>query len=483
MTTNIPLNPQISTLDLRVGDRALGRILKLDVGREAPSSEADLAGDIFHNLYGERPLGESAPAERAVNRNLLEWAGATQGWKDAQANSRANLPVAMATSRLMWENLTTDEAVQNALKRQQEAEEAQRQAEANRLAAEAARQANYPNAEQLAQMAAQAQQAAAKAAQQAQDAAQALTGDPLNQAYITKAVKDAAKQGSQQAMIASGWGHQAGQQIRTDPQAAMEYMKRLTPKAAHIAKLAGRFRDIGSQARLNRVTTGFTPSGVELTKDFLKILPEQMALLSPNAPDVVRKSTMIEYARDGLLGWELTGEGQQRGPFVGAVDVSGSMWGQREITAKAISLGVAQVARQEDRIYSLFSFSSNHDDTIEVNSSDGWAEHLNWAEKVINGGTSFDLALLRSIDILKSMGEAGKAADLLFISDGEARVSPQVAEFWNLFRQQTGSRLYYVAVARGGYGSIEALADQVVSVADLDQGTGDTISKNVATWL
>lgn len=481
--TTVKLNPNQSTLDLRAGDRALGRILSIDVGRAEPqSAEQDLLGDTFHSLYNGRPLTDSAPAERAVNRSLIEWAGNTQGWQDAQRNCRSNLPVSMATSRLMWENLTTDEAVQEALKRQQEAEQAKQQAEANRLAAEAARQAHYPNAEQLVEMAQQAAQQAQEATQKAQQAAQQLTNDPLTQAYLTKAVKDANQKAKEQAMIAGGWGHQARQQIRTDPKAAMDYMKRLTHKAARIAQLAGRFRDIGSQARLNRVTEGFTPSGVELGRDFLKILPEQMALLSPLAPDVVRQSTMIEYAQHGLLSWDLTGEGQQRGPFVGAVDVSGSMHGKREEIAKGVMLGVAQVAQQENRPYRLFSFSSGRDATIHVNSEQGWAEHLDWAEQTIHGGTDFDLALLTTMELLKGMGEAGKAADVVFGSDGEAMVSKPFADTWKAFCRDTGTRLLYVPVGNG-FGSIEALADKVIRVDELDQVAGDGLSKALATWI
>ncbi|HNT78170.1 MAG TPA: hypothetical protein PKH77_24415 [Anaerolineae bacterium] len=427
-------------------------------------------------------MQEEAPQERMVNHALLGWATENSGWERAASNSRNNMTVATVTTKMLWDNLTTDEAVKNAMDRQQKAEEAQRQADAARAAAKAAARAKFENATDLAKQAVQAEKAAARAAAKAQEAAGKLA-DPLNQAYIAKAVNEAADKSAEVAVAVGGWGSEAGEELRTDPQAALHYMHRLTPKAQAIAKLAGRFRDIGSQERLSTVAQGFTPNDIVLSKDILKILPDQIALLGATSPDLLRKTTMIDLANHGLLSFELSGEGEKAGPFVAAVDVSGSMLGQREITAKAVALGIAQVAQQENRPYHLFSFSSNHDDTIEVASCDGWEKHIEWAEGTIRRGTSFDLALLRSMDLLRNMGDAGKAADVLFLSDGEAMVSPTVAQQWLEFKASTGSRLLYVAVARTGYDDIERLADTVFSVADLDTATGDKLSKSIAPLI
>lgn len=480
--TSVHLDPAVATVAMTPGDRALGKFLSVDIAGEPGGAQADLAGDIFHNLYSGRPLLEQAPADRVVNHALMGWASGNNGWERAASNSRNNLTVATVTTKMMWDNLTSDEAVQKAMERQQKAEEAQRQAEAARAAARAAAQAQFENAATLANLAEKAEQAAAKA--QAKAAAEAgKLADPLNQAYIAKAVKEAADKSGEVGEAMGGWGHGAGQQLRTDPKAALHYMQRLTPKAQKIAKCAGRFRDIGSQARLTTVAQGFTPNDIVLSKDILNILPDQVALLGSTSPDLLRKSTMIDLANHGLLSFELSGDGTEAGPFVAAVDVSGSMLGEREITAKAVALGIAQVAQQEQRPYHLFSFSSNHDQTIDVSSADGWEQHIAWAEGTINGGTSFDLALLRSMHLLRSMGEVGKAADVLFLSDGEAEVSPQVAQQWQAFKDATGCRLLYVAVARTGYDSIEKLADTVFSVSDLDIATGDQLSRSIAPLI
>ncbi|MCB0054984.1 MAG: hypothetical protein KDE24_36145, partial [Caldilinea sp.] len=90
---------------------------------------------------------------------------------------------------------------------------------------------------------------------------------------------------------------------------------------------------------------------------------------------------------------------KERGPFVAGIDVSGSMTvtDRREFTreeiGKGVALGVAQVAASEDRPYRLFSFSSRSDGLIECNSTQGWPEHLTWADAAMHGGTDFDFAL------------------------------------------------------------------------------------------
>ena len=77
--------------------------------------------------------------------------------------------------------------------------------------------------------------------------------------------------------------------------------------------------------------------------------------------------------------------------------------------------------------------------------------------------------------------EARPAADCVFISDGEARPS-ETARRWRSFREETGARLMYVAVARG-YGAIEELADQVFGVGDLIGDEADAVAREAGRWM
>lgn len=483
MAADVRALPNIPVNALTPAERALGRLLRVRLQREPRGdAEADLAGDAFFALYKASPeLREDVPPERAVNRALLEWAQSTTGWEQSRAHTVANLPAALAAAGLLWGLLTSEEALQEALKKQEEAEEKAREAAALEAAAQGLQAAGMED--EAARVAQRAQRLRNEAQALGEAAMQEITqtqDDPMTRAAVAHAVRQAAQEASEVAQVMGGWGLGPGSDVRVDPRAALEFIRRNTAKLRRIAALAGRMRGVALQARRERVAHGPIPAEANLTRDLLRVFPTELALLHPNAPAVLRAEAIARWAEAGLLGWRLRGDAEKRGPFVAAVDVSGSMRGEREIVAKAVALGVAQVARAEGRKYILFTFGSDTDPVYVVTSDQGWEEHLQWAEKSRGGGTSFNRALRETMKRLREMNARG--ADALFISDGEARVADEVARAWQNFRETTGARLLYVPVAQG-YGSIERLADRIVPLAELDEKAGEGLAREVAVWM
>ncbi len=483
MATEVRALPDTPVNVLTVAERALGRLLRVQLQREPQGdAEADLAGDAFFALYKASPaLREEVPPERSVNRALLEWAQSTAGWEQSRAHTVANLPAALAAAGLLWGLLTSEEALQEALKKQEEAEERAREAAALEAASQGLWVAGMDGeAEEAAQRAQRLRGEAQALAQAAKEKLAEAQDNAMTRAAVAHAVRQAAQEASEVAQVMGGWGLGPGSDVRIDPRAALDFIRRNSAKLRRIAALAGRMRGIALQARRERVTHGPIPAEAALTRDLRHTFPTELALLHPNAPAVLRAEAIARWAEAGLLGWRLRGDAEKRGPFVAAVDVSGSMRGEREIVAKAVALGVAQVARAEGRKYILFTFGSDDDPVYAVASDQGWEEHLRWAEMSRGGGTSFNRALRETMKRLREMNARG--ADALFISDGEAVVADEVARQWRAFREATGARLLYVPVAQG-YGSIERLADRIVPLAELDEKAGEGLAREVAVWM
>ena len=481
---NIPLNPDISTLNLGVGDRALGRILQMDVGADSLTpTEQDLGGDIFHSLFSEHAARDPLPTERAINGHLLDWLKQSAHWPDLAADARGNIASSLLGGEMLHRLLRQDGPMQEALKRQQAAADQQAEAEQAQQMADYLADQNAPAAQVDA-----ARQQAANAAQNAQNAQadasaywSRLSQNNLSRALAGNMVRDAAKEAQRVAGCFSGWGHGPASALTLNPKAALDFMRAHTGKIERIAHLAGRLRGIGFDARRQQVVMGTVPNGLELTKDVNLILPSELAQLSPAADPYVRMLALARLGQYGMLGRHLDAVKQEQGPFVYGGDVSGSMHGEREIASKAVGLGLAQIAKADERAYHLFSFSSSHDQFVRCASTDDWQKHLHWAAATIHGGTSFDVAILEIINLLRAMGEQGHNADGVISSDGEAVVSPDVVATWRAFQQETGARLLYVQVAQG-YGSLEQLADKVLHVPDLLAGS-DEVMRIASTWL
>lgn len=493
--TEIPALPKVSTLALTVRQRALGRLAKVKTIREPENdSERDLAGDTFWNIYQSEPKDrDTVPAERMTNKALLDWMKETHGFEEARAHAVGNLAASMMAAGLMWSHLTNEETMQEALKKQQQAEEQASEARAKQAAADAMMNAATQmekdgnadanqmrsGAQQAMNDAAAAQRRAEKLAAEAQEMIEAEHDKPLAQAKMARAMKDAAEKAKDVAESAAGWGMGSGSMVNTDPNAALAFLKENQGKIAQIARLAGRMRGFALQARRERSPRGIIPNKVALTQDIRHIFTTELAMLRPDAPATMRAQKIAQFVDVGLLGYKPTADAEKDGPFVAAIDCSGSMGGSRELVAKAVSLGVAQVAKMDGRPYILFSFSSNKKDILVVHSDDGWDKHLEWAKKMQSGGTNFDMAIDKAMELLQGL----RRADCLFISDGEAGIQEETAKKWRSFQQDTGSRLFYVPVGRGGYIDIEDLSDKVYELAELDEATGADLAGQIGRWM
>jgi uncharacterized protein with von Willebrand factor type A (vWA) domain len=491
MTENtVKALPQISTLQLTPGDRAMGRLASINLP-DAPEgdAQADLAGDIFFEMFQSSPTArEEVPEERGVNRSLLDWMGSTHGWGEARTSTIANMPASMAASGLMWAHLQTDEVLKEALNQQEEASQKTAEAKAKQMAADAmAQSSNREMQRQAGQVQAEAdqlRQEAAAAAAAAQAIVEDAQGKPFKQAAMMAAAKEASKEAGETAEAMAGWGLGPGSHIYSDPKAAQDFLAANQGKIARIARLAGRMRGFALQSRKERVPMGFVPTEVGLTQDLMRLFPTELFLLRPDAPAFLRVGKVTQFMEAGLLGYKPVGDAEKRGPFVAAVDVSPSMRvGDREIVAKAVALGVAQVAKQEGRPYVLFAFGSDKRLMTAVTSKDDWSAHLNWTANSQNGGTDFDMALTEVMRHLVEMGKDSKGADALFISDGEAGVGQGTRSDWRDFAAQTGARLLYVPVAKSYYTDMEDTADKVIHVADLDEDAGEELAGELGRIL
>ncbi len=501
----VPALAEEPVLQMGIADRVMSRVARVELaGEPEGQAMADLAGDAFNALYQADPqFRADVPAARSVNQRMIAHMQGTHGWDQSRAHTAGNLPAAMHTAGFMWSAMTSDDNMKKALQEQEKADQAQQaadeagaQSEALRDAAQALwdsapkdsapKDSDRQRADELAQEAGRLQKKAQRlqkkadeAAQKADEAGEKATGSMLTQARMMKAAQDGAKQAKEVAQAAAGWGQGPGSPVQTDPAAAREFLKRNAGKIAHIAQLAGRLRGVAMQAKQTRLPVGLLPSRVGLTRDVTHLFTSELALLRPDAPTLLRAEAVGRLVDSGLLGWQKSADADKRGPFVAAVDVSPSMRGPREIVAKAVALGVAQTARLDGRPYILFSFASDPTQMLVVRHTDSWQQHIVWAEHTVRGGTDFNMAIAKAIELLGDIDRA----DCLFISDGEAGVKQETAGEWRKFQDQTGARMFYVPVGRGGYLDIERLADRVVETRELDEGAGTDLAKKLGAWI
>lgn len=486
---------EVSTLKTSdYGLRAVANMIKIPLEQQ-PEGQAhsDLASDLFLSLYTDEVSPKDGVVNgRELNQQLMKWVQENSDWDNTRQGTQFNLPSAMFTAGMVWLHCSTDDVIKEAIKKQEQASEKGNEADRYQSMSEALMGAHqesgdndlFNQAQELADM---AMKSAKRSDQLMDHALKKFSHDAqdngFKQAGINSAITQANEQAKEFAKLAAGWGHGPGSDIYQDPTAVIRFVEENQGKLAQLAKLAGRLKGFVLQGRKERAPMGHTPTAVDITRNIPRLLPTELMKLSPQQPSIIRFEAVAQLSSNGLLGYTPDSDKDEDGAVVCATDVSPSMRGARELVAKALSLAVGLVKKQNGKPYFLFNFASDPNYMKNVSDKDDLAKHFEWAKHASSGGTDFNMALREAMRLLRTLPDEGRNADLLFHSDGEGKVSTAVVQEWRTFQEETGARLFYVPVGKSYYQDMERIADKVIHLSELTETTGVDLAKAVGQWL
>lgn len=462
--------PEKGTTKTNIVERTIGRAIRVEPQTEplGPAS-ADLIGDVFHALYDTEfePLkNKQVASTRTVNHALMKWMHKDDEFMMAREKTAGRLVHSMISSKLLYEYLITDDAIRQALAVQEEEEKKNPNAQGG----------DGEEGEE-----GEGSEAMKNAVSRLSKLAKNVIGSQIMSLGAKKAQEEADKVDS--AM--KSWGVDPGDVNILNVEDVLKLVDNNSEKMRKIAELAGRFESVAASA-LEKVRESYIGQVVDTkrTKDFTMMYGTELCyLMSPDIPPAIHALYASDFIGAGLLGVEVRSEGKEFGSLHMEVDGSGSMSGDTEIYAKAIALGLAKALNRDslnNREYVLSTFSSGGDRFFTVKSDEDWKAHFEWASKMQGGGTDFDYAFRHAMKSIKDMPEG---TDLVFITDGECQMSPEVVKQWKKFQSETGTRLLYVDVS-GGYGNAELkkLCDMYLQVK-MDGENIDFIASDIASKL
>lgn len=196
-------------------------------------------------------------------------------------------------------------------------------------------------------------------------------------------------------------------------------------------------------------------TGIHLSQHLNLALPSGLALLSD--PDL-QILFDLKYLESNLLGFHLQGEQSgrviddprrtlkkrgEKGPMILCLDTSGSMHGQPELIAKAISLYLAMQAMKSKRPMHIINFSTNLT-ALELQQGDALDDVIHFLSQSFHGGTDIVPAMQHAADMLRQPNFSH--ADVLVISDFiMGGLPPELMEGIEQLQQQ-GAGFYAVAI-------------------------------------
>lgn len=253
--------------------------------------------------------------------------------------------------------------------------------------------------------------------------------DPVG---VRVAVRAAAKEAmdeiheERQAVSALSWGNESGAPVDHKNPSYREDAERLkkSSKLKQIAKEAGRQRALACKKQAEkshdaRVEVDSIETGDELSR---MLGSELMLLVSDDEVDELMFCQ--RFADKQCLQLKLSGkEEKQQGPIVFVVDTSGSQ-NPYEVMTKATVLAMLEVAKIQKRSFGVVWFDSTVSRVDYLRSGDNveTAKVMQMLEHWTSGGTNFETALDRAVQLIKEDGEFTKA-DIIMVTDGACNTS------------------------------------------------------------
>lgn len=272
------------------------------------------------------------------------------------------------------------------------------------------------------------------------------------------------------------FGEDPGALRHLDPEKRIRIAESMeSEKFRQIARLLGKMlpRAMGEQCKkVERIPEEIV--SVTTGNDLSRVLPmELIDMVNP----LTRILALKRYRDREMMQYRMQGtERLAQGDIVLCEDGSGSMSGAREIFAKALSITLMKIAKEQGRAFAGIHFGSRSEiTTFEFENKGGaWASEskvkrttegryanrypdmemdyiegvINFAELFYGGGTDFETPLAKALSILQAQHDKYGATrgDLVFITDGMCVVSPEFLKNFLAERDRLDFRVWGMVI-------------------------------------
>lgn len=298
----------------------------------------------------------------------------------------------------------------------------------------------------------------------------------------TQAAQEAAEAAGHVPSFGAGFGQ--GEPTYESPEQALSIaeMWANNPQLRAMAELFGRLdRDIRFQ-RSKRVIGGNDEIvDVEFGDNLSRVLPAELALFAD--PDF-EDDFLVRYASQELLVFSTVGEEHAgRGPIIIVLDGSGSMSGERNIWARAISMCLLHIARLEKRDFACIEFSGGSQYAewhFPAKASLDPEKIVEMASHFFSGGTAPIVGVAGAAKLMKD-SPVFKKADLVMVGDGNAGFSDEDKRLRDELNA-LGVRIFGIGIG-GPFDYLEHYCEHVVDVHDFDLTDPSQATAELATHV
>lgn len=317
--------------------------------------------------------------------------------------------------------------------------------------------------------------------------------DEINDQDLERAINSAMEEALDEAdeieNIRRGIGLGRGEWAQMNPSQRLALLEKFkSPQMKALAEIVGRMKRFAMSMQAQKIIDAPDEAfDVETGNDLRRLLRSEYVYLGT---EETKPYFYFKYAESDLLQYKMRGkEDAGKGPIFVAIDKSGSMSGQPFNWAMAVAESLRRVCQEQSRDYYVTFFGNNNDrhrfDFPKGANDVG--KVIEFLSAVANGGTQFDGVLTEAVDRCVEYGKRGhEKADIVFITDGQAHLSPEWIQDYNAKREEHAIRQFSVFIG-GAYdysGSapvkfLETFSDHVISANELTEKAAEKIFRHV----
>lgn len=239
--------------------------------------------------------------------------------------------------------------------------------------------------------------------------------------------------------LARSWGREEGalRSLPYEERARLARRLKDAPKLRQLAELAGRYRQLAiTKQEAKSMEVPYQVVEVTRGADLSRLLADEMVSLCH--PDL-RYLFLVRLAEATLHQQDVRGrEPAGRGSIVLCLDTSGSMAGEPEVIAKAIGLGLLEIARSQRRRFVGILFGSASEwmafvfagGAVEIRAPGQRVEAVAPMEGILRlatgffgGGTDYETPLRLAMQAIEDDGVGVRDGDVVFVTDDYCEVS------------------------------------------------------------
>jgi uncharacterized protein with von Willebrand factor type A (vWA) domain len=215
--------------------------------------------------------------------------------------------------------------------------------------------------------------------------------------------------------------------------------------------------------------SGFQPTqlyDIGLGSELSRLLPGELVSLKawPRRKDFLRR--LLESR---LLTYEMTGS-ERNEPMVVAVDVSHSMFGEKDVASKGLAIALCRRAAERGQVATALLFGHRGADPWRLD-FEGCRPHrrqiVALAETFFGGGTDFERPISSALELLSRKNDGGGV--IVLITDGQCRVGERWLSELLMRKARHRVRILSVIVDAGACSEKTAasFSDRVVRFSEL----------------